>query len=161
MKAANATRYEAGLISSLDRLRDVSSDDLEGVWQATFEVLAWLYLCEQAEQQPNEKAYFAHRRGVPGGRALGGLIRLRGLVVHHQVDFQKLAPVPATVGGIPITLGGVPVTVGSQAVWPPRRASDPWPAKQKDERVEMYDAEVAENPLLDPLERACKYLLSR
>lgn len=160
VKAKNAARYEAGLASALHHLCNVEMGNHEAVWQATFEVISWLYLCDQAERHPDKDAYYEHRRASSDGRALGGLIGLRGLIVHHQVDFQDLAPVPVTWGGQPVTWGGEPVTWGVELRWPPHR-TPPWPDPAKDERVTMYQEYVAGQPLLEPLKRAHRYLLSR
>jgi hypothetical protein len=160
VRARNAARYEAGLTAALDRLRAVGPNNWDSVWQATFEVLAWLYLCEEAEERQDAEAYRADRRATEKGRTLAGLIWLRGLVVHEQADFDDVAPVPVTWGGERVTWGGEPVTWGVGFAWRARRDL-PWRDPAKDERVEMYGVHVERDGLLPPLERAHRYLLSR
>lgn len=160
MRARKAARHEAGLTAALDRLRSVDPNNSDAVWQATFEVLAWLYLCEEAEERHDVVAYRADRRATEDGRSLAGLIWLRGLVVHEQADFDDVAPVPVTWGGEPVTWSGEPVTWGVEFVWR-ARGDLPWRDPAKDERVEMYEAHVESDGLLPPLERAHRYLLSR
>ena len=134
--------------------------DRDAVWQGSFEVLVWLYLCEKVEEGPDVESYRGDRRVTEGGRTLAGLIWLRGLVVHEQVDFDDVAPVPVTWGGARVSWGGEPVAWGTAFAWRARREL-PWRDPGKDERVAMYEAHVEGDGLLPPLERAHRYLVSR
>jgi hypothetical protein len=160
VRARNAARYEAGLAAALDRLRATDTRSRDAVWQATFEVLAWLYLCEEAEEGEDVESYRADRRTTEDGRTLAGLIWLRGLVVHEQADFDDIAPLPVTWGGEPVLWGGEPVIWSGAFAWRARR-NLPWREPSRDERVGMYEVHVEGDELLPPLQRAHQYLLSR
>lgn len=181
MKARHRIRYEAGLAAAVDRLRSTGTATYDDAWQATVEVLAWLYRCEEAERQADPD-YYRHRDSTEDGRTLGGLMWLRAQVEHHQAEIRDLVLEPITTeDGDNLTTEDGEAIVGRFHVvrWPRRAAVPtdevleydpdepllgpglPWQHADKWGRDVMYEASVEGEELLPPLERAQRFFVNR
>jgi hypothetical protein len=150
-----------------------SSRDEDSIWEETTGVLDRLYACEEAEKRVDPggiAAYYAHRDESPAGRALGGLIWVRGLVVHHQAEVRELlwkaTEAWLRIGGrwVPaaksIYAGGGWQEVSTNsavAAWP-SRSQLPKSDRSSRGRDELYRQHVEGQHLLLPVRAARDYL---
>lgn len=160
--AARDRRRQA-LAKALTELGSAFAMDTDVIWVRTRIVLDWLYHCEEAEKTL-DTSYYVARNADSRGKALAGLIWVRGLVVHHQAEVESLMFTQETSQyKLALTAAGARVQSAEAMVatwvWPTRSAL-PVGRTEKQGRDIAYDECVANKPLLQPLEQAVSYLLS-
>lgn len=151
----------------LAKLRATDLRDHDAAWEATLDVLAWLYRCHEAEKKHVEKQdghcreFFADRDSSDSGRTLAAIMWIRGQVDHHQAEIKAMVWVPVTWGAEPVTWNGEPVMWGEERFeWPPREKL-PQPVDKKRGRDRYYEQFVQGAGLFEPLERAFGWLAER
>jgi hypothetical protein len=167
MKNPHKNRLELGLKAALDELRALpknASEDLK--WISTSNVLDWLYRCEEAERQADSN-YYQHRDSSPEGRALAGLIWKRGQNVHCQSEVQDQVMLPVKIvdyRGQPVKIldwqGNAVAVISCNLRWP-KKSKLPIQVPDKHGRDIHYETYVQDRELLQPLEQAVEYVLSR
>lgn len=164
MRSPNRRRYEAGLREAIVRLRSRRTEHYEEVWQTAVEVLECLNRCEKAEENADSR-YFAERDGTDGGKTLGGLVWIRGKIVHEQVEMRQVIDHPIALGdgsGLLLTEDGRPLLATVQEFkWLTRSEAGLLGKPDPHCRDVYYDMYVQQTDLITPLERAASYLLSR
>jgi hypothetical protein len=140
-----------------------AAGDEDLIWERTRTVLDWLYHSEEAERTL-DPGYYSGRDADPRGKALAGLIWVRGLAVHHQAELraamitQAKAQTKLAMDATGIRVREA-VAVAVKRAWP-SRSQLPTGTPERRGRDVAYDAAVADKPLLPPLEKAAEYLLS-
>lgn len=142
-------------------------------WRHLLAALDWLYRAEElcACADPG---YYTRRDSCDDGRALAGLIYVRGVSVHHQADLSaRLWPTQETkmlMGGVLKPAKPLMYT-GTELVTPQRRILAPrWPRldqlpppgrPERRGRDVMYEEQVAGKRLVTPLQAAARFLRTR
>lgn len=82
--------YIQALDDAIAELRaNLSGPDDFGVWSGLRSVLFWLYSFEEWCRN-TDGSYYGHRDASPNGRALAGIIYIRGRAQHSVVDISEL-----------------------------------------------------------------------
>lgn len=147
-------RITSGLDAALVALDAAAHPvNVDEKWIQTRNVLNWLYHFEECLKSVAVD-YYVLRDDSSNGRTLGGLIWLRGNVVHSGWDVHKMFRYK-----IANTHPNRQVRIVLSA-WP-ERSSLPEPArKETHNRDLMYDEFVATKPMSITLNRAREFLLS-
>ena len=162
VKSEAGERLQQGLRSSLDRLRSVDLNDLDSAWEATVEVLGWLYRCEEAEKATGKDAYFAERAASDDGRTLAALTWFRSLIDHHQAEVKRSVLTPVTWNGEQVTWRGDAVAWSEDRPgWPPLLSLPLKVDQHGYERHQLYEELVECEGLRPPLDRAASWLIAR
>jgi hypothetical protein len=162
-------RLIKGLNASMDALQTADGlNDEDAAWSEIQNVLGCLQRLEEQAKSTADLAYYRHRGNSTGGQIVGGLIWVRGLVVHHDAEVrirlfrpfaiagEDNAPQPLAYKSIP---GSDPIFV-DDVVWPERRHL-PAPGRRykSHQRDAYYDTVVAGEPLMGPLRAARSYFV--
>ncbi len=161
------------LVSDLDAALEAlqSADDRadeNATWTGIHHVLGLLYRFEDREKQSDDLAYYRRRADSTDGRIVGGLIWVRGLLLRNEAEFRLHLFKPFAIAGddnapqplvYKIVPGREPIVV-DDVRWPERRHL-PAPGRRykPHQRDEYYDALVAGQPLMAPLQAARDYFL--
>lgn len=146
-------------------------------WKGVRAVLDTFYRAEE-KARSLDPTYYARRDASGDGQALGGLIWLRGIEVHHQAETEELRPGPTYWTGTEakplslyvwtgtkaeplrahmVTAYGSSIPLYEALVWPDRDSLPPGKPERHGRDV-MYDRFVARHELMLPLERARSFL---
>jgi hypothetical protein len=110
----------AALTNALGRLEQAEDRaDAGGVWEATRDVLRWLVRADQIFRVLDGGGYIDRREASDGGRALAGLVWIRGETDHRPtgVDLRKgTGAIPGTVSMM-VGDGHQEVPISVDAAW--------------------------------------------
>ena len=163
------------LVSDLDAALEAlqSADDRadeDATWTELHRVLGCLHRFEEREKQSDDLAYYQRRADSTDGRILGGLMWVRGLLLRNDAEFRVRLFRPFAIAGednapqpfvYRIVPGRDPIVV-DDVRWPERRHL-PAPGRRykPHQRDAYYDALVAGEPLMAPLQAARSYFLGK
>lgn len=153
---------KASLLGAASQLRsavaDGNIDGDVGLLEPLANSLQWIYYLDVHLRQRDGSSYFTVRSGSTAGKTTGALTWVRGIQVHHLIEPAEMAQIHPSQTLLP----GDHLVPGEQRRWQfLHLMPQPDPKTTAYDRDEWYRELVEQHPVMQPIEEAVDFLLSK